>query len=290
MASTPRTLEVPGYQVMEFLGSGARSTIWRLRDRQSGSSYALKRVIKRGAKDAKFLEQAINEYEVGRDLDHDCIRRIYKLRRVKKWLSLREIHLLMEYCEGHTIQQRRPEDVREAVRVFIQVAKALAYMNARGYVHADMKPNNIMVADGEIVKIIDLGQSCPLGAVKQRIQGTPDFIAPEQVNRNPLDARTDVFNFGASLYWTLTGQAIPTAMPKRGEVTLKNEMKVVPPRKLNPRITPAIEKLIIDCIEFSPTRRPESMKEVASRVDLIVRSLENNKRPTATEPESPPHV
>ncbi len=278
MASTPRTLEVPGYQVMEFLGSGARSTIWRLRDRQSGSSYALKRVIKRGAKDAKFLEQAINEYEVGRDLDHDCIRRIYKLRRVKKWLSLREIHLLMEYCEGHTIQQRRPEDVREAVRVFIQVAKALAYMNARGYVHADMKPNNIMVADGEIVKIIDLGQSCPLGAVKQRIQGTPDFIAPEQVRRDPLDARTDVFNLGAALYWTVTGQAIPTVLPRKGGVTLVSEMAVRPPEQINEQVTPALSKLIRDCIEVSPSRRPGSVKEVHGRLNLIAAAMENNRR------------
>ncbi len=287
---TSKTLDIPGYEVVQLLGNGARSTIWKIRARREDEYYALKRVVKRDSSDARFFQQAINEHQIGSQLDHPVIRHIYKIRKIRKFFRVSEIQLIMEYCRGQSLQADRPESVVKTMRIFSRVAAALSYMNSRGFVHADMKPNNVIVADDETVKIVDLGQACPIGTVKQRIQGTPDFIAPEQVNRNPLDARTDVFNFGASLYWTLTGQAIPTAMPKRGEVTLKNEMKVVPPRKLNPRITPAIEKLIIDCIEFSPTRRPESMKEVASRVDLIVRSLENNKRPTATEPESPPHV
>ena len=128
---------------------------------------------------------------------------------LKRWLSLKEIHLVMEFCEGKSVQENRPQSVEQVVQIFSKVAGGLAHMNSRGYVHADTKPNNIIVAaDGE-VKIIDLGQSCHMGTIKQRIQGTPDFIAPEQVRRLPLDARTDIYNFGASLYWGLSGQAIP---------------------------------------------------------------------------------
>ncbi len=273
-----QTLDVPGYNVVQILGSGARSTIWQIRDPGENRDYALKRVVKRDNSDDRFFEQVINEYRIGSRLDHPSIRKIYKIRKIRKWLKVREMHLIMEFCRGESLQGDRPESLHRTLRIFSRVAAALAYMNARGYVHADMKPSNIIVAGDGTVKIVDLGQACTIGTVKQRIQGTPDFIAPEQVNRQPLDARTDVFNFGASLYWTLTGQAIPTAMPKKGEVTLRHEMNVTPPEKINPNVTPPLSKLITDCIEFNQSRRPASMKETASRLDLIIRSLENQNR------------
>jgi serine/threonine-protein kinase len=154
-------------------------------------------------------------------------------------------------------------------------------MNATGWVHADLKPNNIVVADDGAIKIIDLGQSCPVGKIKQRIQGTPDYIAPEQVQRQPLDARTDVYNLGATIYWTLTGAAIPTAMPKKGVATLKDDMSVRAPEKLNPQVPPALSKLVLDCIEVLPNRRPENMNVVASRLDMVRRALNRGHSPTA---------
>ena len=132
--------------------------------------------------------------------------------------------------------------------------------------------------DGRTVKIIDLGQSCRVGIIKKRIQGTPDFIAPEQVHRQPLDSRTDVFNFGASLYWSLTGQAIPTVLPKKGEVTLKIDLIVTPPEQLNPNVPSGLSKLINDCIEVSPARRPQSMKEVRSRIEMVRSTLTRSRR------------
>ena len=112
--------------------------------------------------------------------------------------------------------------------------------------------------------------------VKQRIQGTPDFIAPEQVQRQPLDARTDAYNFAAALYWTLTGQPIPTILPREGAVTLKADMTYIPPEELNRAVPPALSKLIIDCIEVRPSRRPGSMREVAGRLSLILHTMTRN--------------
>ena len=276
MASTTQALAVPGYEVVQFLGNGARSTIWQIRDRRNGGVFALKRVVKRQNSDGRFLEQAANEFRVGSTLDHPVIRRVCSLRRVKRWLALREIHLVMEYCEGRTVQEARPGAVRDVVRVFAEVGAALAHMNSSGFVHADTKPNNIMVAPGGTVKVIDLGQSCPLGTVKQRIQGTPDFIAPEQVRREPLDARTDVFNFGAALYWTLTGRPIPTSFPQNGSVALVRDMVVQPPEEMNPQVTAPLSKLIMDCIALHPRRRPSTMNEVNSRLGLIAHTLDRN--------------
>ena len=272
----PKALEVPGYQVMQFLGNGARSTIWQIRDRATGELYTLKRVVRREPSDYRFLEQATNEYMIASQFDHPVLRRAVRMRRIKKWLALREIHLVMEYCQGSTLQEERPGSVGRTVDVFVVVGEALAYMNGQGYVHADIKPNNIIVADDGGVKIIDMGQSCRIGTVKERIQGTPDFIAPEQVHRRPLDGRTDVFNFAAALYWTLTGKAIPTALPKKGQAMLLVDMAIVPPNDLNPDVPAPLSKLICDCIEPQPSRRMASMKDVVARLSLIAHKIERD--------------
>jgi eukaryotic-like serine/threonine-protein kinase len=271
--SSTQTLEVPGFEVIQFLGSGARSTIWQVRDRQTEEVFALKRVVKRASADSRFLDQAINEYEIASRLKHPAIRRVYSLQRVKRWLSVREVLVIMEMCEGQTVQQNRPQSVQETVRIFVEVAGALAHMNTNGIVHADTKPNNIMVSPEGNVKVIDLGQSCPVGTVKARIQGTPDFIAPEQVHRRPVDGRTDVFNFGATIYWTLTGRPIPTVLPKEGSLTLNNGQRITPPEQLNPQIPKPLGKLVTDCIEITPAQRPASMNEVLSRLSLISKQL-----------------
>ena len=272
MSSTP-TLELPGYQVIQFLGSGARSTIWEVRNTVTNELHTLKRVVKRTSEDSRFLDQAINEYEAGSQFNHPAVRKILDIQRVRRWMSLKEIRVIMEYVQGQTVQQSRPTSVREAIRIFLDVGAALAHMNTKGYVHADTKPNNIIVSKEGTVKVIDFGQSCPIGTVKTRIQGTPDFIAPEQVHRRPLDGRTDVFNFGATLYWTLAGRPIPTVLPKEGSLTLNNGQRVPPVEQFNPDVPKSLTKLIVDCVELNPVQRPSSMNEVVSRLTLIAKQL-----------------
>lgn len=275
MASS-QTLEVSGYQVVGFIGSGAGSTLWQIRDRRTEEVYALKRVLKRTAEDVKFLDQAINEYEIGSKLTHPALRRMIEMRRVKHWLSLREIQLVMEFCDGQSLQENRPDSVPQVVTIFNEVATGLAYMNAHGFVHSDIKPNNIVVSPEGVVKVIDMGQSCALGTVKERIQGTPDFIAPEQVHRRPLDARTDVYNFGATLYWVLTGKAIPTSLPQKGSITMMAELSIIAPEDVNNQVPTSLNKLVMDCIESRPQKRPSSMNEVASRLSLIGHTLKKS--------------
>ncbi len=289
--NAPQSLEVPGYQVLEFLGNGASSSIWKVRDACSGEIVALKRVVRREAKHARFIEQAENEYAVGRNLDNDTIRRMLDIRRVKRWFTVQELHLIMEYCSGVSIQESRPTSVLETTRIFLAVAEGLAYMNAQGYVHADIKPNNIIVGDAGQVKVIDLGQSCPIGTVKKRIQGTPDFIAPEQVQCRPLDARTDVFNFGASLYWALTGKAIPTVIPKKSsprDAHSLNDTTLTPPEEINPGVTGPLSSLVTECVSKRPIKRPSSMDKVASRMDLIVLSLQRAQSVADSTPAPTP--
>ncbi len=277
MSHSQERLRIPGYEVLEYLGSGARSTIWRLRDKKTGQFCALKRVVRYSGDDNRFFEQAINEFKVAANFDHPAIRKYHRIRKVRSLLKLKELHLFMELCPGSSCQNNRPDNVSQTARIFLAVAEALTHMHSRWFVHADIKPNNIIVSDNGTVKIIDFGQSCPVGTVKERIQGTPDFIAPEQVYRRPLDGRTDVFNFGASLYWTLTGQAIPTILPKKtSNVPMISDLRVKPPEELNNNVPVSLSRLIMDCIEPNPIRRPQNTKDVFIRLDLIAHALNRN--------------
>ena len=142
-------------------------------------------------------------------------------------------------------------------------------MHSKGYVHADMKPNNVCVTDDDRVKVIDLGQSCAIGTVKERIQGTPDYIAPEQVHRRPIMPQTDIYNLGATMYWVLTGTHIPTALPKGNSLvgSLDDEFieKAKLVRELNPDVPERLEELIMQCIQVDIENRPRSMEEGSRR-------------------------
>ncbi|MDP6544471.1 MAG: serine/threonine-protein kinase [Phycisphaerae bacterium] len=267
---------MPGHKIVRLLGNGARSTIWQVRQISTGKFFALKRVVKRERSDYRFIEQVEAEYTNAHRLDHPNLRKVYNLKRIRRWLAVSEVQLMMEYCGGDTVQNARPQSIPRVVEIFTTVASVLEHMNARGIIHADTKPNNILIGDDGVVKVIDLGHSCALGTIKERIQGTPDFIAPEQVQRHPLDARTDVFNFGASLYWTLTGRAIPTALPQTDSIRMKHEHVLHPICKLNPDVPPSLAKLVEDCIEPIPANRPGSMKDVLSRLGLVKLTLERN--------------
>ena len=278
MATASGALKVPGYKIIQLLGNGAGSTIWQIRHISTGQFYALKRVIKRERSDFRYIEQVEIEYANLLKLDHPNLRKVHNLKRIRRWLAVSEVQLMMEYCSGDTIQNARPQSIPKVIAIFNDVASVLEHMNSRGIIHADTKPNNILLTDDGGVKVIDLGQSCTVGTVKDRIQGSPDFIAPEQVHRQPLDARTDVFNFGASLYWTLTGRAIPTILPQTDTIRMKREHVLHPIAELNPNVPAALTKLVEDCIEPLPARRPESMKGVISRLGLVSLTLERKAR------------
>jgi serine/threonine-protein kinase len=272
---------IGGFNVLAVLGYGASSTIYAVQDPKDSQLYALKRVTKRSSSDQKFLDQAENEYEIARQIDHPIIRKVYSLKKKRSpLLTVNELYILMEFVDGRALVQERPEQLRDLVRVFVATAEGLHAMHKRQFVHADMKPNNIVVCDDGSVKVIDLGQSCPIGTVKERIQGTPDYIAPEQVRLGPLTARTDVFNFGATMYWCVTDKHVPTMIPKSGnDIGLVSDMELRAPRDLNPEVPPALNNLILNCLETSPEDRPATMAEVKVRLEVVLNQLQREAPP-----------
>ena len=278
---------IMGYEMLGMLGYGARSTIYAVKD-QNNHVYALKRVVRATPDDQRFIDQAINEHDVATKLNHPNIRKSYKLLRQREFLRVKEIYVLMEMVDGYDMETHKPKTIRALCLVCHKVALALQDMHKQGYAHADMKPKNIIVTDSNDVKIIDFGQSCRIGTVKDRIQGTPDYIAPEQVKLRPITARTDVFNFGASMYWLLTGKNIPTMIAAAlGDAMMAVKPQTFPaPRELNPKIPPALSALIMDCVRVQPEDRPANMEMVLSRLSYALNQLEND--PVSLIPPKPP--
>jgi len=275
---------IAGYDVISVLGQGARSTIYAVRDRDN-STFALKRVVKKEPKDQRFLEQAIREHEVASHFNSPLIRQSYKVVKQRAFIRTSEILVLMELVKGVALDRQRPANMLEMVQVARQAAEGLEIMHKAGFVHADIKPNNILVLDDKQIKLIDFGQSCKIGTIKERIQGTPDYIAPEQVLRREITPRTDVFNLGATLYWLLTNKHVPTLIPKRDTTTvaLRTDDGCPPPHEVNPDVPLALSTLVMQCLEPDPLDRPESMKSVADRLEVAAAQLARLSSAAASE-------
>ncbi|MBX2852095.1 MAG: serine/threonine protein kinase [Phycisphaeraceae bacterium] len=279
--------QIAGFDVVATLGEGAASKLYRVRDKH-GKEFCLKRVVKDSPSQQRFIDQAVAEYEVSRHLDSPLIRKVHKLIRQRALLRTSEVLVLMELVEGRTIETVKFKGMIGYCKLFHAAAKGLHHMHEAGYIHADIKPNNIMVTREGMVKIIDFGQSCKNGTVKERIQGTPDYIAPEQVKRQPITPKTDLFNLGATMYWLLTGQRVPTMMPRkdRGETiqlrTEEAEKSLQSPIALVPTCPPALSNLILECVAKSPDDRPSHMQEVMDRVEIAAGQAKRNQ-PEAEE-------
>jgi len=267
----------PRYRKLGLIGQGARSSILLVVDEQDGRQYALKRVPKKTSDDQRFIEQTETEYEVSRGFTHPVLRKSYSLRRIRRWLKLVEVQLLMEYFPGRNLEELvSSTSLPQLVAIFGKVAEGLQSLHQLGWVHADIKPNNILVCpETQDVRIIDFGQSCRIGTVKDRIQGTPDYIAPEQVRRQPLDQRTDIFNLGATMYWVLTGKPWPTLLPgnqmRPGQKLLHSNgtsWLYKPPHELNPKVPVVLSLLVMDCLKDRPQDRPTDMRQVTSRLQI----------------------
>lgn len=271
-----------GYRVLKEIGTGAASIVYLVQDPKTKQIWAIKHVEKKTAKDQRFLDQAESEFKIAQELDHPSIRKMDRIIKRGSLLSTRELMLVMEYVDGISEEKVPPRPVEQVVDIARQVAKGMAHMHMHGFVHADMKPNNIMVDDG-VAKIIDLGQSCKIGTVKERIQGTPDYIAPEQVHRRAITEKTDIYNLGATIYWMLTRKNIPTAMPKDQDSLVSSLDDAMielppPPQTINPRVPQRLGDLVLKCVQVAGEDRPESMMAVADELELILGMIRAAKK------------
>lgn len=273
-------IDIDGYRIVRKLGSGARTTIYLAVDEGTRQTVALKRAILESPEDMRIFEQMEAEFKVARLIDHPSVRKCYKVFRVRKLLRTQELLLTMEYFDGQSLEEQDRLSLGDVLLVFRMVTVGLNAMHEKGYVHCDIKPNNILFSREGGIKIIDLGQSCRIGEIKKRIQGTPDYIAPEQVRREHISHRTDIFNLGATMYWALTGRNVPTLIPKKNEFGIS--VMVEPsdfksPNEVYSKIPVELSDLVMECVKDRPSDRPSNMSEITGRLDVLIRTIFGNK-------------
>lgn len=265
------SIEIPNYRIIEKLGIGAQTRVYRARCMPTGKDYTLKIVKIVNPEDASFIDLLKAEHAIGSVIDHPAIRKVYELRLLRQRFRVRGAVVFMEYINGITLADKEfRRSLDETLAIFEEVAAGLHAMHLAGYVHADLKPTNIMVTTEGAVKLIDLGQSAKIFEPKAKIQGTVDYMAPEQVQRGKLDQRTDVFGLGATLHKVLTGRAIPTDMNQT--VNLQSNTPLVRRQDESKSIAnefPAcITRMISDCCQYDPAARIPDMIAVRERIGL----------------------
>jgi eukaryotic-like serine/threonine-protein kinase len=268
VSSTPKFSGMK-YRVVNELGAGAGSKIFLISDKTAGGKrYALKIVRKNEPEEDIYIQQAKTEYEAAQKLNHPAIAKVYDYRQKKSWFKVTGCELLMEFVDGKSLDEVEAPELGQLVLIFCQVASALSHMHRRGVYHGDLKPHNIMLSKSGQIKLIDFGTAWLRGQDKSRVQGTPQFMAPEQVTEKEVNDKNDIYNLGATMYRMFTGRFVQQGMPKPGD-----ERRVTVPNKINPRIPGPLNDLIVACIQTDPAKRPAGMFEIRDQLGKIAKQM-----------------
>jgi serine/threonine protein kinase len=268
---------IGAFQILGELGKGAHSTIYHIRRQSDQRHFALKVVPINDKEDHKFHEQAQHEFRVAQMLDHANLIKVYTLETQRDWLfRVKKVHLLIEYVNGKTLDNCPGLTPPRLVQVFAKIAAGLMHMHRRGTCHADLKPNNIMISRTGDIKIIDFGLAWIKSEPKERVQGTPEYMAPEQSKKGVVNEVTDIYNFGATMYRLTTWRLPPSTLATPDSPGMNSKLfqaLLKPVEELAPNTPPKLCRLIHQCLSYDAKRRPQRISEVAELLDKLVEEL-----------------
>jgi serine/threonine-protein kinase len=235
------------YEIVALIGSGGMGEVWKARDTRLGRVVAIKRLH------AQHGERFEQEARAIAALNHPHICQIF---------DIGPDYLVLEYIDGKPLEGPLP--VEEAVRLALQITSALEEAHGRGILHRDLKPANILVTAKGTAKLLDFGLAkLTMGSdadltktVEGTVMGTAAYMAPEQIEGKPCDARSDVFSFGAVLYEMLAGSRAFDGMAS----VLRDDPK--PP--------PALGSLVLRCLEKQPGQRFQTIAEVKAALEMAL--------------------
>jgi Protein kinase domain/AAA ATPase domain len=202
------------------------------------------------------------EYRTLAELAHPCVIEVYDYG-----VDAEGPFYTMELLDGSDLPANAPMRWQDACSVLRDVSSSLALLHSRSYVHRDVSPLNVRCTSRGRAKLIDFGAMMPMG-MSALIVGTPPYIAPEVVLKRPLDARTDLFSLGATLYFALTGTHAFPARTLRQLRTLHAALPA-PPSTLAPDTPAALDRLVMSLLSVDPEARPGSASEVMERLTVI---------------------
>ncbi|MET0391425.1 MAG: protein kinase [Polyangiales bacterium] len=251
------------YEVLALLGTGGSAAVYRVRDHTTGRELALKQLTAAaGAKGRDHITQFEREFHLLAQLAHPQVIAVYDYGAPRSGP-----YYTMELLDGGDLSELSPLPWQKACALAYDVCSSLALLHSRRFVHRDISPLNIRCTKAGSAKLIDFGAVVPMGVPPQLI-GTPAFVAPEVVNRALLDARTDLYSLGASLYFVLTNQyAYPAlSFDELADCWLR---KPFPPSALVPEIPGGLDELVMSLLSLEPGLRPRNAFEVMQRLSAI---------------------
>jgi serine/threonine-protein kinase len=246
------------FYLHELINRGGMAEIWLATDQQN-KTFALRRLQKTGRFDFTTKKRFLRGCEILSQIhNHEYVIGYCEHGKIDGLL-----YLLMEYVEGSNLKllyARNDEVLQQFVgNILIDMAIALEHVHDSGFMHLDFKPENVLVSRNGNVRLIDfdLAQPIPKEPVKMtKNPGTPAYMAPEQLLRQPIDHRVDIFAFGVTAYELLTG--IKPFLGETPDEVLRQQLDrnfLTAPRDHNPEIPAALEKTILKCLERDPNKR-----------------------------------
>ena len=254
------------YEIEQLVARSGMASIYRGKDTNSGKLVAIKIPHPEMECDPIFFERFKRETDIGARLDHPGVMKVF----VDEGRA--RVYMVMEWVDGTLLRRilsGRKMPTERAVKITLRILDALGYIHTHGVVHRDLKPENIMVDADDNIKLIDFGIAANAGARRitfanfSSTMGTPDYISPEQVKGKRGDARSDLYTVGVMLYEMLTGK-----VPFQGEnpFAIMNDRLLnnpIPPREIDPTITPQLQEIIYRALERDPANRYKDAAEFA---------------------------
>jgi tetratricopeptide (TPR) repeat protein len=274
------------YEILSLIGAGGMGEVYRARDTRLGRAVAIKVLPAAVSEDESSRQRLFREARAISSLDHPNVCALYDVGH-ESGID----YLVMQYLEGETLAallRKGALPVESALRYASEIGDALVAAHARGIVHRDLKPANVMITSAG-ARLLDFGLAVPQRyadpesathlAVEEgaqtitgpgRVLGTLPYMAPEQLEGLPADARSDIFSFGAVLYEMLTGRRPFVATPQAGLMTQILATTPPPPSRLNPKVTRALDQVVARCLAKLPAERWQTARAVLNALTVAV--------------------
>ena len=266
-SATPFNIKIPGYKLKQILGKGGMASVYLAVQESFGRDVAIKVLAPDMARDEEFSERFLREAQIVSRLQHHNIVNVYDVGIHEGYH-----YLSMEYIPGKELREAKYDlSKSEVVRIVKEVARALEYAHRNGFIHRDVKPENIMLHEnGERVILMDFGiarmtQSDMSVTKTGRVIGTPHYMSPEQTKGLSVDHRADIYSLGVVMYQMLAGR-LPYDADSPVAVGIKHISDPIP---LLPPGLEMFQTIINTCMSKDPTHRYQSAGELIAALDKL---------------------